>query len=124
MFVPQFLFASLNLGCGLAQVSHDVNHGFAARAQTQRVLVRVLQEVQQGAPRIVEPLGLSGQPAAVQLVVGQDVNHGLPLVGESLVELVQVSDDVQHRTAPLVAFSQAALQGHHFGLQSAFGGRG
>src|SRR2546426_6950032 len=60
------------------------------------------------APRIVEPLGLAGESPSVLLVIGQDVKHGLPLVGEALVGFVQVARDVEHRAAPLVALPEAA----------------
>ena len=66
--------------------------------------------MQQGPPRIVEPVRLVGQSPAVLLVVGQDVQHGLPLVGEAPVGLVQIAHDVKHRAALLVAPPQAALQ--------------
>src|SRR5437867_8838957 len=39
LFVAQFLFALLHLGRVLAQVSHDVNHGFAAGPETQLLIV-------------------------------------------------------------------------------------
>src|SRR5439155_5847634 len=39
LFVAQLLFAPLHLGRGLAQASHDVNHGFAAGLQTQLLIV-------------------------------------------------------------------------------------
>src|SRR2546425_4717022 len=74
--------------------------------------------MQQGPPRIVEPLGLAGESPSVLLVVGQDVKHGLPLVGEALVGLVQVAHDMEHRAALLVAFPQAALQRLHLGAES------
>src|SRR5207247_3091 len=59
---------------------------------------------------VIEPLGLAGQTTAVPLVVGQDVQHGLTLIGETLIGLVQVGHDVEHRAALLVAFSEAELQ--------------
>src|SRR2546427_5864141 len=89
----------------------------------QLVRVRVLQEVQQGPTGVIEPLGLVGQTAAVLLVVGQDVQHGLPLVSEALVELAQVAHDVEHRAALGVAFPQAALQHLHVRAEAAFGRR-
>src|SRR5256885_725104 len=70
LLVAQLLFALLHLGRGLPQVTHDVDHGLPAGLQTQLVIVRVLQDVQQGSPRIVQPLRLAGQPPAVPLVVG------------------------------------------------------
>src|SRR5437879_319980 len=45
-------------------------------------------------------------------VVGQNVQHGLPLVGEALVEHVRIPHDVEHGATPLVALSQAALERH------------
>ena len=67
--------------------------------------MRVLKNVQEGTPRIVEPVGLAGEPAAVPLVVAEDVEHGLALVAEALVELVEVGHDVEHRAALLVALA-------------------
>src|SRR2546425_10494731 len=89
----------------------------------QLVRVRVLQEVQQGPTGVIEPLGLVGQTAAVLLVVGQDVQHGLPLVSEALVELAQVTHDVEQRAALGVAFPHAALQHLHVHAEAAFGRR-
>src|SRR3989454_211832 len=90
LFVAQLVFAPPHLGRGLLQVSHDVNHRLAAGFQTQLVLVRILKDMQNGPPRIVESSRLAGQPPAVLLIVGQDVQHGFPLVGEALVGLGQV----------------------------------
>src|SRR5712691_6117576 len=99
------MFPALDLGGGLSQVAHDVDHGLAAAFQTEIGLVRVLKNVQEGAPRIVEPVGLAGEPAAVPLVVAEDVEHGLALVAEALVELVEVGHDVEHRATLLVALA-------------------
>src|SRR5207249_7574838 len=85
--------------------------------------VRVLQDVEQSPPRVVEPLGLPGQAAAILLVVSQDVKHGLPLVGEPPVGLVQVAHDVEHCEALLVAFSQSTLQCVHLRAQPALSRR-
>jgi hypothetical protein len=63
----------------------------------------VLQDVQQGSPRVVESLCLAGQSAAVLLIIGQDVKHRLPMVGEALVRFIKVPHDVEHRAALLVA---------------------
>src|SRR5207249_11986374 len=54
-------------------------------------------------------------------LVGQNVQHGLPLVGEALVDLAQVAHDVEHRTALGVAFAHAALQRLHVRAEAAFG---
>src|SRR5437773_8840568 len=113
LFVAQLLFTSLHLGRRLLQISHDMNHGLAAGLKTQLVLVGILKDVRQSPPRIVEPLRLAGKSSSVLLVVGQDVKYRLPLVGETLIERVQVSHDVKHRAPLLVAFSQAALQRLH-----------
>src|SRR2546426_5292171 len=75
------------------------------------------------APRIVEPLGLAGESPAVLLVIGQDVKHGLPLVGEALVGFVQVAHDVEHRAALLVALPEAAFQRLHERAESTLGRR-
>src|SRR6058998_3831245 len=40
-----------------------------------------------------------------RLVVAEDVEHGLALVAEALVELVEVGHDVEHRAALLVALA-------------------
>ena len=56
--------------------------------------------------------------------VTHDVDHGLPLVGQALVELVQVAHDVEHRPALVVALSQASLQRLHLGAESTRGWRG
>ena len=121
LFVAQLLFAPLHLGRGLPQVAHDVDHGLAAGLQMQLVRVRILQDVQQGPSRVVEPLRLARQAPAVLLVVGQDVQHGLPLVGESFVEFTQIAHDVEHGAALLVAFPQAALQRLHMRAESVLG---
>src|SRR5439155_566771 len=78
----------------------------------------------QGAPRVVEPHRLAGQSTAVLLVVGQDVKHRLPLVGQALVGLVQIAHDMEHRAALLVACPQAALQRLHLRAESTLGGGG
>src|SRR5438874_1387731 len=98
-----------------------MNHGLAAGLQMQLVLVRVLQNVQHCPTRIVEPVRLARQSSAVLFVVGQDMQHGLALVGEALVELVQVAHDVEHRAALLVALPQAALQRLHARAESTLG---
>src|SRR2546430_5700991 len=121
LFVAQLLFAPLHLGRRLPQVTHDVDHGLAAVLQVKLVLVRVLKDVEQGAPRVVEPHRLAGQSTAVLLVVGQDVQHRLSLVGEALVGFVQVAHDVEHRAALLVACAQAALQRLHLRAESTLG---
>ena len=109
LFVTKLLFAPLHLRRGLAQIPHDVNHGLAAGLQTQIVLMRSLQYMQQRPPRVVEPLGLAGYSSAVLLVIGQDVKHRLPLVREALVGLVQVTHDVEHCAALPVALPHAAV---------------
>src|SRR5213594_1204686 len=124
LFVAQLLFAPLHLGRGLPQITHDVDHGLAAVLQMKLVLVRVLKDVEQGSPRIVEPRRLASQSSAVLLVVGQDVKHRLPLVGQALVGLVQVAHDMEHRAALLVACPQAALQRLHLRAESTLGGGG
>src|SRR5438094_5708264 len=90
----------------------------------QLVRMRVLQEVQQGPTRVVESLSLTSQPAAVLLVIGQNMQHGLALVGQALVELAQVAHDVAHRAALCVAFPQPPLQQLHVGAQFSLGRRG
>src|SRR6266566_3954337 len=124
LFVAQLLFASLHLGRGLPQITHDVDHGLAAVLQMKLVLVRVLKDVEQGSSRIVEPRRLASQSSAVLLVVGQDVKHRLPLVGQALVGLVQVAHDVEHRAALLVACPQATLQRVHLRAESTLRGGG
>src|SRR5438093_645932 len=124
LFVAQLLFAPLHLGRGLPQITHDVDHGLAAVLQMKLVLVRVLKDVEQGSPRIVEPRRLASQSSAVLLVVGQDVKHRLSLVGEALVGFVQVAHDMEHRAALLVACPQAALQRLHLRAESTLGGGG
>src|SRR5205807_1531988 len=124
LLVAQFFFAPLDLGGGLPQVSHDVNHRFAGGLETQLVLVGVLQDMQHGPSRIVEPIRLAGQSSSVLLIVGQDMEHGLSLVGEAFVGLVQIAHDVEHRAALLIAFPQAALQRLHLRTKSALGRRG
>src|SRR5437660_10876792 len=112
LFVTQLLLAPPHLGRGLLQISHDVNHRLAAGFQTQLVLVRILKDMQDGPPRVVESSGLAGQPPAVLLIVGQDVQHGLPLVGEALVGLGQVEQgatllvDARHGAHTLPAFGR------------------
>ena len=99
-----------SISCGgLAQVAHDVDHRLAAVLQPQVGLVRILQDVQQGAARVVQALGLVRQPAAVLLVVGEDVEHRLALIAELAVGLVQVAHDVEQRAAPLLAPARDAL---------------
>jgi len=86
-----------------------VNHGLAAVLQTQIVSVRTLQYVEQGPPRIVEPLSLVGQPSSVLLIVVEDVKHRLAMVREALVGFVQVAHDVEHRAPLAVALPYAAV---------------
>src|SRR5437879_255032 len=124
LFLTQLLLASLHLDRRLPQVPHDMNGGFAAGFETQLVLVRVLQEVQQRPTGVVEPLSLAGQSSAVLLVIRQDMQHGLALVGEALVELVQVAHDVEHRAALRVASQQPALEHLHVRPESGLGHRG
>src|SRR3989449_1577180 len=52
------------------------------------------------------------------------MQHGLALVGEALVELVQVPHDVAHRAALFVAFPQAPLQQLQAGPEFSLGPRG
>src|SRR5205823_14646738 len=84
------------------QVAHDVDHRLATVAEPQVGLVRVLEDVQQCAPGVVEAFGLAGEPAAVVFVVAEDVEHRLALVGEFLVRLVQVAHDVNEGAPPLL----------------------
>src|SRR6267143_1369480 len=68
--------------------------------------------MQNGPPRIVESSRLAGEPPAVLLIVGEDVKHGLPLVGEALVGLGQVEQgaallvDARHGAHTLPAFGR------------------
>src|SRR2546429_9329897 len=91
---------------------------------TRFALGRVLKDGRRAPTRTVEPLRLAGQSPAVLLVVGQDVQHGLPLVGEALVELAQIAHDVEHGAALVVAFPQAALQRLHMRAESLLGRHG
>src|SRR6266571_3151046 len=64
--------------------------------------------------RTIWPLSVApSSMRSIAFVVGQDVKHGLPLVGEALVELVQVAHDMEQRAALLVACTQAAFQRLH-----------
>jgi hypothetical protein len=58
---------------------------------------------------IVEPLRLACEPAAVGLVIAEDVQHRLALVAQPLVRLVQVAHDVDERTPPLLVLVDAPL---------------
>src|SRR5205085_1221736 len=61
-------------------------------------------------PRVVEPLRLAGEPAAVVLVVAEDVQHRLALVGELLVRLVEVPHDVDERAPARLRAPDPGLQ--------------
>ena len=113
LLVAQLLLAALDLGGGLPQVAHDVDHGLAAHLQAEVGGVGVLQNVQQGAPRVVEALGLATEPPAVLLVVAEDVERGLAPVAQAFVELVEVAHDVEHGAALLVALLEADRQQPH-----------
>src|SRR5258708_23514536 len=72
--------------------------------------MRVLQDVQQRAACVVQALGLLHEAPPVALVVAQDVDHRLALVGQLLVEAVEVVHDVDHGTPPLVALAHARIE--------------
>src|SRR5467141_4148952 len=124
LFVAQLLLAPLHFGRGLPQVTHDVDHRLPAVRQTQVGPVGVLQDVQEGAPRTVEALGLAGEPAAILLVVDENMEHRLALVAEAPVDLIKVAHDVEHGAALLVPLAQAPLQRLHLGAESTRGWRG
>ena len=92
----------------------------------------VAEDVQQGAARVVEPLRLLAEPAAILLVVAEDVQHRLPLVGEPLVGVVEVTHDVQERTPALLRLGDAKLElgdafperGNHLALGERLDGLG
>ena len=73
------------------------------------------------APGLVEALGLAGEPAAILLVVDEDMEHRLALVGEAPVHLVEVAHDVEQGAALLVALTQAPFQRLHVCAQPALG---
>jgi len=102
LFLAELVLAVLHLLRRLAKVAHDVDHRLAAVAQPQVGRVRVLENVQQRAARIVEPLRLPSEPASVFLVVPEDVEHRLALVAELAVRLVEVAHDVEERTPALL----------------------
>src|SRR5436190_10242997 len=110
LLFPQLLLPVFHLLRRLTQVAHDVDHRFAAVSQTQVGLVRVLEDVQERAARVVEALRLAGEPAAVVLVVAEDVQHRLALVGELPVRHVEVAHDVEQRTAALLRQLDAAFE--------------
>src|SRR5439155_11704548 len=100
LFVAQLLLAPLHFGRGLPQVTHDVDHRLAAVLQTQ-----------------VGP----GEPAAILLVVDENMEHRLALVAEAPVDLIEVAHDVEHGAALLVPLAQAPLQRLHVCAESALG---
>src|SRR5262249_37993544 len=102
LFVAKLVLSALHLLRGLTQVAHDVDHRLAAVAEPEVGLVRVLEDVEQRAPRVVEALGLSCQTAAVLLVVAENMQHRLPLVRELLVRLIEVAHDVDERAPALL----------------------
>src|SRR6267142_6817294 len=103
LFVAQLLLAPLHFGRGLPQVTHDVDHRLPAVLQTQ-----------------VGP----GEPAAILLVVDENMEHRLALVAEAPVDLIKVAHDVEHGAALLVPLAQAPLQRLHLGAESTRGWRG
>src|SRR6267378_2997810 len=100
LFVAQLLLAPLHFGRGLPQVTHDVDHRLPAVLQTQ-----------------VGP----GEPAAILLVVGENMEHRLALVAEAPVDLIKVAHDVEHGAALLVPLAQAPLQRLHVRAESILG---
>src|SRR3989442_13966319 len=81
LLLAQLLLAALYLCCRLTQVAHDVYHGFATIFQAQIGLVRILEDMTEGTAGIMQSLSLPGETATVLLVVGQDVDHRLALIG-------------------------------------------
>src|SRR3989442_627160 len=101
---------------GVVELVGDARRELAERGQFSRLdeLLLFLTQL------LLRPLHLGrGLPQ-----VPHDVNHGLALVGEALVELVQVAHDVAHRAALFVAFPQAPLQQLHVGAEFSLGRRG
>jgi hypothetical protein len=94
LFFTKLALAALDLERGCPQVTHDVDHRFATLLESLIRAVGLLQDVQEGAPGMVEPLGLPGKAPPILLVVVQDVEHGFALVSQALVGRVHVGHDV------------------------------
>jgi hypothetical protein len=118
LLLAELLLAALHLERRLAQVVHDVDHRLAAALEPEIGVMRVLEDVDQGPPRAVEPRRLLGEPAAVGLVVDEDVEHRPALVGEAPVRLVEVAHDVQQRAAALFCSADSLLELLHLLAQA------
>ena len=73
-------------------------------------MVGVLQDMQEGAPRVVQAVGLTSQAAAIVLIVVQDVEHRLALIAEALIDVVEIAHDVQQSATALLGLPDAHLQ--------------
>ena len=110
LLVAELLLATLDFLGRLPHVPHDVDHGLPPVLEPQVGAVSVLEDVHQRPPRVVQPLGLPGQPAAIVLVVDEDVQHGFALAAEALVERINVLQDVKQGSAALLTLPDARLE--------------
>src|SRR5712692_2322977 len=105
------MFALLHLRRRHFQIAHDMNHRLAATFQAQVGFVRILEDMHEGASRIVQAFSLFGKSAAIMLVVGQYMDHGLALIVQFSIDIVQVAQDVHKSAASLLAPMHAHFQG-------------
>src|SRR5207237_9064163 len=65
LLLMQLRLTALDVQAGLSQVAHDVNHRLAAVLEADVRVVEVLEDVHQGSPRVMQPLGLPGETPAI-----------------------------------------------------------
>src|SRR5262249_35864316 len=110
LFVSQLLLAMKHLRRRLAQIIHYVDHRLASSFKPQVRLMRVFENVQDRAARVVESLALTGEPSPVPLVVDHDVKHRLALIGKPLIELIHVAHYVNQGAATLFASDDTVFE--------------
>ena len=98
-----------------------MNHRLAGLLQAQIGLMGILQDVQQGSPGIVQPFRLSRHPSAILFIIAQDMDHGFTLLGQSLVELIQIAHDMDQGATALFSFAHALFQDPYSLMQSGLG---
>src|SRR5579859_5419707 len=72
--------------------------------------MRILQDVQQRAAEVIQALGLPREPLAVVFIIRQNMQHRRALIGQLLIESVEVVHDVNHGAAAILRLLPTLLQ--------------
>jgi len=72
--------------------------------------VRILKNVEERPPRVVESLGLTSEAAAISFIVNHDMERSLALIAKPFIELGEITHYVDKRAPPLFSFCNALLE--------------